>query len=388
MKIVIYSLIPLGYPGGSEKYMAGLAKYFSKKYKVELISSHQYRMIVSYVYRIISFLKIKHVHYVKRKTGNALSYDFSFLNLIPFTSKNELLKKKLLEADVIYAKNEFPDLLILYLLLGKNNYSKKTIVGVHSIIFLPNTQKGLNRRIHDFLYLGSIYKKFLKNSKLIHVPNSAYVKYISGKFKISSKKIAYVPHPIEWNTKFLDTNDDSFIILWLGRLTNQKGVNRLKTVIDNLSEVNKFKSLNFIIAGQGPDEKIINELTLKYKNVKFLGYVKNVAQLYLKADLCLSTSYFEVLPYSVLEAQSFGVPVVSFNIDGPSDIITDKRTGYIVKNVKEYCKKIEKLFKIKENNKQHYLRLRKNIYIKINRDFAKEKIYNTIEKVFINETNI
>jgi len=167
MKLTIYSLIPLKYPGGSEKYMAQLANYFSNKYKVDVISCHQYRMIVSYVYRALSFWKVKHVNYIKREIGKADNYNFSLLDLLPFTGKYKQLKKRLLSADVIYAKNEFPDLLILYYLLGKVNYSKRVIVGVHSIIFLPQTQKGFYRKVHDFLYLSGLYKTFLKNAKLI-----------------------------------------------------------------------------------------------------------------------------------------------------------------------------------------------------------------------------
>ncbi len=200
MRLAVYSLIPLKYPGGSEKYMAQLANHFSRRHKVDIISCHQYRMIVSHVYRALSLWRIKHVNYIKRKTGKANNYNFSLLDLFPFTNEHNQLKKRLLKADAIYAKNEFPDLLILYYLLGKNNYSKRVIVGVHSIIFLPKTEVGLSRKIHDFLYFGSSYKKFLMNAKIIHVPSSAYIKLISKKYGINTKKIIHIPHPIEWRT--------------------------------------------------------------------------------------------------------------------------------------------------------------------------------------------
>lgn len=383
MKIVIYSLIPLGYPGGSEKYMTGLAKYFSNKHKIEIISCHQYRMIVSYVYRVLSLWKVKHVNYIKREIGKSRSYNFSLFDLLPFGNKYHWLKKKLLSADVIYAKNEFPDLFILYCLLGKDNFSKKVIVGVHSIIFLPQTQPDLNRKIHDFLYLGRIYKTFLKNAKLIHVPSSAYIKLISNRFKIKSNKIIYIPHPIEWRSKYKDRKNKSFNILWIGRLTDQKGVDRLRDIINKLSIDNYFKLINFIIAGQGPDKIIVEQLVKKYENVQYLGYKKNVTSLYLRADLCLSTSYFEVLPYTMLEAQSFGIPVISFNITGSSDIIKDKKTGYLVKDTEEFCQKIEHLFYIKKNDINKYSTLMKNIFKNTNSYFAKKRIYNKLEESFL-----
>ena len=382
MKIVIYSLIPLGYPGGSEKFMAQLAKYCSSKYEVEIISCHQYRMIVSHMYRALSLWKIKHVNYIKREIGKTRSYNFSLQDLFPFTNKYKQLKERLLSADVIYAKNEFPDLFILYYLLGKDNFSKKVIVGVHTIIFLPKTQKGFGRKIHDFLYLGRIYKMFLKNAKLIHVPSSAYIKFLSKHFNISVRNIIYIPHPIEWGTSLSKNTNKTFNVLWLGRLTDQKGVDRLRDIINELSNNNYFGSINFLIAGQGPDKIIIDELTEKYKNVQYLGYQKNVVPLYLQADLSLSTSYFEVLPYSILEAQSFGIPVISFNIAGSSDIIKNKKTGYLVKNTGEFCQKIEHLFYLKKNDINTYLAMRKNIFKNTNTYFAKKRIYNMLENSF------
>lgn len=387
MKLVIYSLIPLGYPGGSEKYMAGLAKYFSKKHEVEAISCHQYRMIVSRVYRFLSFWKIKHVNYIKREVGKTRSHNFSLLDLIPLTNKYSNLKKRLLSADFIYAKNEFPDLFILYYLLGKNNYSKKVIVGVHTIIFLPKTQTGLGKRIHDFLYLKGIYKTFLKNAKLIHVPNSAYINFISTHFNIKVNKIVYIPHPIEWGTKLSKNTDKTFNVIWIGRLTDQKGVNRLSDIINKLSANSYFESMIFSIAGQGPDKIIIDRLTKKYKNVQYLGYRKDVASVYLQADLSLSTSYFEVLPYSILEAQSFGIPVISYNIDGSSDIIKNNKTGYLVKNTKEFCQKIENLVYLKKNNMNTFLTMRNEIFKNTNNFFAKERIYSKLEKSFFYEIN-
>ena len=47
-------------------------------------------------------------------------------------------------------------------------------------------------------------------------------------------------------------------------------------------------------------------------------------------DLYLSTSLWEGLPYSILEAISNKVPVVASNVDGNRDIIIDNQTGFLI----------------------------------------------------------
>jgi glycosyltransferase involved in cell wall biosynthesis len=51
---------------------------------------------------------------------------------------------------------------------------------------------------------------------------------------------------------------------------------------------------------------------------------------YVSADLCLVPSKFETFSQVTLEAISVGTPVISFDLTGPKDIITDTKTGFLV----------------------------------------------------------
>ena len=54
-------------------------------------------------------------------------------------------------------------------------------------------------------------------------------------------------------------------------------------------------------------------------------------QLYREASVIAMTSRYEGLPMILLEAQAYGIPIVSFKCQcGPADIITDGKDGFLV----------------------------------------------------------
>jgi len=63
------------------------------------------------------------------------------------------------------------------------------------------------------------------------------------------------------------------------------------------------------------------------------------------------SSRFEGLPMVLLEAQSYGLPIIAFDCDtGPSDLIENNKNGYLVEsgNVKELANTILNSFFIKD----------------------------------------
>ena len=75
------------------------------------------------------------------------------------------------------------------------------------------------------------------------------------------------------------------------------------------------------------------------------GNKENVFSFLYKADLFLSTSLYEGLPISILEAMSIGLPIVASNVVGNNDLIIHEQTGFLYKLgefkiASEYIKKI------------------------------------------------
>jgi len=123
-------------------------------------------------------------------------------------------------------------------------------------------------------------------------------------------------------------------IIALGRFVEVKGFERL---LDIWYEIEKNNCYDYIleIVGEGPLEKHLKNIVddKKMKNVSILPFKKDVANLYQESKIQVLTSYFEGLSMVLVEGQSFCLPAVSYDIpSGPSEIIKDGETGYLVKN--------------------------------------------------------
>lgn len=90
----------------------------------------------------------------------------------------------------------------------------------------------------------------------------------------------------------------------------------------------------WVICGEGPErerlECMIREAGLE-KQVFLPGTVWDMEAQYRRAAMVVMTSHMEGLPMVLLEAKSYGLPLVSFDImTGPRDIIEDGVNGYLI----------------------------------------------------------
>ena len=127
-------------------------------------------------------------------------------------------------------------------------------------------------------------------------------------------------------------------ILYFGRFSKEKGIETLLNVCKQLS------SIQFIFAGTGPLEEDVSHL----KNVKNVGFQTGRAleKLIREAKLSISPSEcYENCPFSVLESQLYGTPVLGANIGGIPELIQVGKTGELFEsgNEKDLKDKIEYL---------------------------------------------
>ena len=143
-------------------------------------------------------------------------------------------------------------------------------------------------------------------------------------------------------------------IVAIARLFPEK---RLADAINAFAKAYKKNStLSFDIYGYGnggdgyKEEKMLKQLVkdLDLENVvEFKGYTQDTDSVYNSAELLLLTSTFEGFSLAILEAQSHGVPAISYNINyGPSDLVQNGKNGFLVPNgnVNDLAVKIEDYF--------------------------------------------
>ncbi len=93
--------------------------------------------------------------------------------------------------------------------------------------------------------------------------------------------------------------------------------------------------LKLVLAGDGILLEDIKALTEKLNisdRVKFLGYVKNMNELYPCCDVAVTTSRIEGLPFNVMEAMACGLPVIASDIKGHRELVEHGVNGLLFKS--------------------------------------------------------
>ncbi|AEV94943.1 glycosyltransferase [Pediococcus claussenii] len=125
-------------------------------------------------------------------------------------------------------------------------------------------------------------------------------------------------------------------IIVVARLFPEKRLDHLLNAFKIVHEKFPEASLDFWGYGDGETDKKLKEQVSQLKlndSVKFKGYSDNIGAEMDKAQISTLTSSVEGFALAVLEAQSHGLPVVSYDIPyGPSDIIQDGISGTLIKS--------------------------------------------------------
>ncbi|MEN2400551.1 glycosyltransferase [Flavobacterium sp. MC2016-06] len=121
--------------------------------------------------------------------------------------------------------------------------------------------------------------------------------------------------------------EEKFILLSLGRLSEQKNHQKL---IEALSEL---KNENFIclVVGDGPLEDKIKRLIEKHQlsdKVRLLGHRTDVQNLLCISDILIQSSIFEGFPNVFIEAASVGLPIIATDVGSSRTLV--ENNGIIV----------------------------------------------------------
>jgi glycosyltransferase involved in cell wall biosynthesis len=126
--------------------------------------------------------------------------------------------------------------------------------------------------------------------------------------------------------------DQKVKIIFLGRLTPDKGWDFTIDCLSRLGQRVDLKEIALIIAGDGPmRDEIMSRLGDLGFEVHFLGRVPpdNVPHLLANCDIHVTTSEKETRGLTVLEAFAAGIPVIAPNKGGVIENIEDGRNGFL-----------------------------------------------------------
>jgi len=128
-------------------------------------------------------------------------------------------------------------------------------------------------------------------------------------------------------------------VLYFGRFSQEKGIGTLVEVAKELPDI------PFVFAGSGPLEHLLEGIP----NIKNVGFQRGEAleMLIREARFTVYPSeWYENCPFSVMESQMYGTPVLGANIGGIPELIRVGETGELFEsgNEKELCTKLSRLW--------------------------------------------
>ena len=178
------------------------------------------------------------------------------------------------------------------------------------------------------------------------------------------------PQPISREDVFPGVGSHEAVVLFAGRISEEKGVMELPHIMNKIRR--RVKGVRLAVAGTGPaEEKLFREIPDAIR----LGWLdkKQLSRVYNAADVKLLPSHFDTFGCVVLEALSCGLPVVAFNSKGPRDIILHGTTGFLATNRKEMINYAIELLTDQHLKKSMRLAARKRA-----KDYRAEDIMNQL----------
>ncbi|MBR3255235.1 MAG: glycosyltransferase family 4 protein [Clostridia bacterium] len=254
------------------------------------------------------------------------------LNFNMVAKANEIIAEEG-KFDVIHAH----DWLVAYAAKTlKNSYNMPIVATIHA------TESGRNSGIHDEQqrYINDTEWMLTYEAAEVIV-NSNYMKgEIQRLFGLPYDKINVVPNGVNM-TSFNGVErdyifrrrfamDNEKIILFMGRLVYEKGVQHLIAAMPKILE--GYHDTKLVIAGKGGmiDELKAQAETLGIsQKVYFAGYLsgKDVQKMYKAADISVFPSTYEPFGIVALEAMLAENPVVVSDIGGLNEIVEHKQNG-------------------------------------------------------------
>lgn len=182
-------------------------------------------------------------------------------------------------------------------------------------------EKFIIRKLRDFLYVFA--------DKIV-VQTTYNRDYFS---RLLKRKTVIIHNPVDLreSTSMALNIEKKMKIVSVGRLMKQKNQ---KLLINSFFKVHqKYPEYSLFLYGEGPERDSL-ELLIKEKNLEdsvFLkGQVDNIFEEIADSKVFVLSSNYEGMPNALIEAMCLGLPVISTNVSGASDLIENNINGIII----------------------------------------------------------
>lgn len=261
----------------------------------------------------------------------------------------------------------------------------KVAIDIRNYFNRLNIKTDLFSRAHRFdIYLNETKMNYLPNRKFLfenidklYACSENGADYLKEKYPQYTKKIGVSYLGTYDHGLKKDGTNKALNIVSCSRVNNIKRVTLIAQALKKIDDSDA--NITWTHIGTGNCFEELNREVSKLQNIRvnLIGAVSNekVYEYYKNnyVDLFINVSTSEGLPVSIMEATSFGIPVIATNVGGTNEIVINNKNGFLIdkdfeldelvslitlfknhKNVEKYGKESRKIWEKNYNAKLNY----------------------------------
>jgi glycosyltransferase involved in cell wall biosynthesis len=261
----------------------------------------------------------------------------------PFQQKKFIKQFKSFNPDVIISFNLKPNLLNAY--VGKK-------AGAKCVVWSQQNRQDCNHLNEHEIGALKQCDCFISNSK-------HGAKFLIDKFHLDQNHVHFVPNgfpsknePLNstetWKNK-LGIKSTQYVAVMAAHLEKRKDHDTLlkawKIFVDRVKKKNCEEPVLLLAGNFSPNTQKLVQYCVEnniYKNVQFLGNIKDITGLLRMAKVFVFSSNTEGMPNAIVEAMYEGLPIVANDIEGNKEALSPHNLNYIAKskNPEDFADKI------------------------------------------------
>jgi len=175
-------------------------------------------------------------------------------------------------------------------------------------------------------FLWSLYTKHIREADVVVCPSRMSAEWLKKKLGLVNR-VVVIPHGCDLPAK-VEPIPKNFEVAYTGQVGPDKGIIYLLQAWKIFQD--SYPSEVLTLSGSPPEYYTPWLRFVPGINTSIPGYVPNVSQIYNNCSVYVQPSVTEGFGLEVLEAMSYGRPVIVSSGAGASDLVTDGFDGFIV----------------------------------------------------------
>ncbi len=227
--------------------------------------------------------------------------------------------------DVIHSHRYKENLLACLVAFGHKNF--KLVATQHGMPEMAGKGQNDASWLREKLFFRLLAFCFNRTVVVSREMQSALV----GSHGFSEKNVKVIHNGVGIPQKIIPRLEERIVVGSAGRLFPVKNFSLLVDIVHHV--VMKSNGIDFVLAGDGPERTLLEDMVRKYgiqDRFTFLGHVEDMDAFYRSLDVYINTSVHEGIPMSVLEAMSYNLPAVVPKVGGFPEIVEDGVSGFLI----------------------------------------------------------